>query len=54
MRNGFAFLHRINWNAHNEAKGLIPQAKTHKQEQGSYPERVYVDWIYINAKRHDP
>jgi hypothetical protein len=53
VRNGFAFLQRISWNAYNEAKNLIPQAKTHKQEQGCYPNRIYVNWIYINTKRHD-
>jgi hypothetical protein len=34
VRNGFAFLHRISWDAFNQAEDLIPQAKKDKQEHG--------------------
>jgi hypothetical protein len=48
VRNGFAFLHRISWDAFNESEDLIPQAKKYKQEYGCYPERICADLIYIN------
>lgn len=53
VRNGFAFLHRINWDPFNEAEDLIPQAKKYKQEHGCYPERICADRIYINTKNRN-
>ena len=53
VRNGFAFLHRISWNAYNECEDLIPQAKKYKQEYGCYPERICADRIYINTKNRN-
>ena len=50
VRNGFAFLHRISWDAYNESEDLIPQAKKYNQEYGCYPERICADRIYINTK----
>ncbi len=51
--SGFAFLHRISWDAFNEAEDLIPQAKKYKQEQGCHPERICADRIYINTKNRN-
>jgi hypothetical protein len=53
VRNGFAFLHRISWDAFNEAEDLIPQAKKYKPEYGCYPERICADQIYINTKNRN-
>ena len=53
VRNGFAFLHRINWSPYNESEDLIPQAKKYKQEYGCYPERICADRIYINTKNRN-
>jgi hypothetical protein len=53
VRNGFAFLHRISWNAYNECEDLTPQAKKYKQEYGCYPERICADHIYINTKNRN-
>jgi hypothetical protein len=53
VRNGFAFLHRISWDAYNEAEHLIPQAKKYKQENGFYPVRICADRIYINTKNRN-
>jgi hypothetical protein len=51
--NGFAFLHRLSWDAYNEAEALIAQAEKYKQYNGCYPERICADRIYINTKnRH--
>jgi hypothetical protein len=50
VRNGFAFLHRISWDAYNESEGLIPQAKKYWLEYGGYAKRICVDRIYINTK----
>ena len=53
MCNGFAFLHRISWDAYNESEDLIEQAKKYKHEYGCFPERICADRIYINTKnRH--
>ena len=53
VSNGFAFLHRLSWDAYNEGEDLIPQAEKYKQDNGCYPERICADRIYINAKnRH--
>jgi hypothetical protein len=53
VSNGFAFLHRLSWDAYNEGEDLIAQAKKYKQEHGCYPERICADRIYINTKnRH--
>ncbi len=53
VQNGFPFLHRISWNAYNEGDDLIAQAEKYKQDNGSYPERICADRIYINTKnRH--
>lgn len=53
VRNGFASLHRISWNAYNESEDLIPQAKKYKQEYGCYPERICADCITINTKNRN-
>ncbi len=53
VRNGFAFLHRINWDPYNEAEDLIAQAKKYKQEYGCYPERICADRIYLNTKNRN-
>jgi hypothetical protein len=53
VKNGFAFLHRISWDAYNESEDLIPQAKKYKQEYGCYPERICADRIYINRKNRN-
>jgi hypothetical protein len=53
VRNGFAFLHRISWDPHNEAKVLISQAKKYKRENGCYPERICADRIYISTKNRN-
>ena len=53
VRNGFAFLHRISWDAYNECEDLIPQANKYKQEYGCYPERICADRIYINTKNRN-
>jgi IS5 family transposase len=53
VRNGFAFLHRISWDAFNESEDLIPQAKKHQQEYGCYPERICADRIYVNRKNRN-
>ena len=53
VSNGFAFLHRLSWDAYNEGEDLIAQAEKYKQDNGCYPERICADRIYINAKnRH--
>ncbi len=51
--NGFAFLHRLSWDAYNEGEDLMAHAEKYKQDNGCYPERMCADRIYINAKsRH--
>jgi hypothetical protein len=45
MQHSLAFLHKINWDPHNETEGLIPQAKKYKQEHDCRPEQIYVDQI---------
>ena len=53
VSNGFAFLHRLSWDAYNEGEDLMAQAEKYKQDNGCYPERICADRIYINAKnRH--
>jgi hypothetical protein len=53
VRNGFAFLHRINWDPYNEAEDLIPQTKKYKQKYVCYPERICADRIYINTENRN-
>lgn len=53
VENGFCFLHRISWDAYNEAEDLIHQAKAYKQRYGCYPERICADRIYINTKNRN-
>jgi IS5 family transposase len=53
MMNGFAFLHRISWDAYNESEDLIHQANKYKQENGCFPERICTDRIYINRKNRN-
>jgi len=50
VRNGFAFLHRINWDPYNKGEDLLPQANYYKHKYGCYPERVCADRIYITTK----
>ncbi len=53
VSNGFAFLHRLSWDAYNEDEDLIARAEKYKQDNGCYPERICADRIYINTKnRH--
>ena len=53
VRNGFAFLKRINWDPYKEAKDLIPPAKKYKKEYGCNHERICADCIYINTKNYN-
>jgi hypothetical protein len=53
MLNGFAFLHRISWDAYNESEDLIPQAMDYKHKHGCYPERICAGRIYINRKNRN-
>ena len=51
--NGFAFLHRLSWDAYNEGEELISPVEKYKQGNSYYPERICADRIYIKTKNRN-
>ena len=44
--DGFAFVHRLEWDPYNESTGLIAQAEAYRRRFGHYPESVHCDRLY--------
>lgn len=44
--DGFASVHRVDWNNFNEGEDLIPQVEAYKARHGYYPEAVVADQKY--------
>jgi len=51
--NGFAFLHRLSWDAYNDGEELISPVEKYKQGNSYYPERICADRIYIKTKNRN-
>jgi hypothetical protein len=48
--DGFSYVDKISWDAHNESGDLKEQIKGYKHRFGCYPESVHADQIYRTAE----
>ena len=53
MKDGFAIVDNLSWDAYNESTDLIEQVENYRKRNGYYPQTVIADNIYGNKKNRE-